>query len=697
MDQWKVIRITEGYNLPFIDKIIKDPSIFEDNTNYKLALVYGKAGSFKSSTINIFLKSDSIATGVNSDGVTKGIYLYKKGDLIIADTEGTGTDNSSLVRHDIVSLFCVCSSFIIVNAIHCRFPFKEIADMIDEKLAVLQKMYQTNSSIINKPSLIILCPIGREMKPEKIRLFKEEADKYKRNNIPNEIKLYFSDVVIKVLSPLPEKARSSIIACDKFSVKDLTGSDIIAEVDMVFNIALYQNHHIVPGKFYHLLNEYYKLAKNHQVINPLIFEKYAEFIQEKIDYISNNVTNCDNDYDLYIEKLNELKQSVINQIKHLGIEPVYIDYYINKFEEDFETWSKIHGDVFNEALLSEVEKVYESERIAIIEELKSNSNITYQDFEEMINKSKQRLNQIKMVEKANNDDKKLRISNLIISKVSELESNEFKDVYIELVVCKTTQNKYFNEIKDTLISIKIAEMSDAFAKHAESLNEKLQEAITTHYNTIGQPFEDKSSFTDNCIKNLKTDINEYYESNFRNCHEKCLVKIEESRRYMQKAINNILKKVGTYNPKIIDSFCDESKSVDSKFSEDVGKVLYDIYADEFAKTVIISQYDLISTNATKSCIFSTSYYRCPDCGNIWEIKIEASPNSFLGCGNFSCYGKSIGCNGRAFRTEMKTGNLENKLAEQCDINQVMSICNDQINAMINEAMNQLNQSLVEKH
>ena len=113
--------------------------------------MFGKAGNFKSSIINMLIRSDRLMSGLNSDTVTKGIYLCKKGELAIADTEGTGTESNSLNRHDIISLFCVCSSFIIVNAIYNRFPISDITEMINEKLAILQKIFQTNPRDINKP------------------------------------------------------------------------------------------------------------------------------------------------------------------------------------------------------------------------------------------------------------------------------------------------------------------------------------------------------------------------------------------------------------------------------------------------------------------------------------------------------------------------------------------------------------------
>ena len=260
MDSWDVMRIQENCRQPFIDRLIKDPNIFEENKQYKLALVYGRAGNFKSSIINMYMRRNLLQSGVESDGVTKGIYFCKKREFIIADTEGTGTDNGQEQRHDIISLFCVCSSFIIVTATYNRFPISEITEIISEKLAVLRKMYQSSTSNINKPLLIILCPIGRHMKEDKIQLLKNDAENYKLNNIPSEIRVYFSDVVIKVLSPLPDAVHKTINETDKFHVQDLTGNVILSEVDEVFDIAFNQNQHSKSGKCFHLLNEYFKLA-----------------------------------------------------------------------------------------------------------------------------------------------------------------------------------------------------------------------------------------------------------------------------------------------------------------------------------------------------------------------------------------------------------------------------------------------------
>ena len=697
MDSWQVIRIQEDFSRPFIDRLIKDRNIFEENKNYKLALVYGKAGNFKSSTINMYLRSDSLQSGVNSDGVTKGIYLCKKGGFIIADTEGTGTDNNQLQRHDIVSLFCVCSSFIIVSAIYNRFPISDITDMIDEKLAVLQKMYKSSANDINKPLLIILCPIGRNMNPDRIKSFRNDAEKYKRDNIPSEIRVYFSDVVIKVLSPLPAKVREIIDEREEFRVQDLAGNEILNEVDEVFDIAFNQNQHSKSGKCFHLLNEYFNLAQSNKIINPLMLEKATEFIQAKLQNISRVATICECDYDAYVNSLQNLKVSVINEINRLSIDPEYILYYKTKFEEEFEKWSQNHGDIFNESLKSLILKIFNNEINKIVEEVQSNLNLTYQSFQSMVNSSKQRLNEIKIVKIANNKEKISDIISLIKSKVSELDNSDLKNVFIRFAVCKNVQDNYFNQIKEALKIVKIAERNEAINKHKAILGERLEIAIKKHYATIGQPSEDKSAFKSECMVNFFRNSCEFYDSNFKSNHERCLNILEEERKMIQNQVNEIIQNVGSYNSKIVDRFSDRSKSADIRFLNNLGKDLYNAYADDFYNTVIISQYDLISSNAARSCIYSTSYYQCPDCGNIWEKRIEVGIDQYIGCGNFYCYGKGIGCNGRQFRTEMKQANLNNKLAKQLDVNEVMNLCNNEINTMKNGALHHLRQSLVKKH
>ena len=697
MDQWEVIRIQSECSKPFIDTIINDSNIFEDNKNYKLALVYGKAGSFKSSIINIYMGSDQLDTGMESEGVTKGVYFCKKEELIIADTEGTGTDNSSIARHDIVSLFCVCSSFIIINAIYNRFPFKEITDMIEEKLAVLQRMYKNPSNNINKPSLIIVCPIGKEIKLDKIELFRNDAEKCKNEHLPIEIKDLFSDVTIKVLSPLPTEVHKTINEDEKFSVNDLNGSLIKNEVDEIFDSALIRNQIAIPGQRFHLLNQFYELAKNNRIINLVIFEQCTDFIQNKISMLSRNAKTCNCDYKSYLDNLNELKISIDNEISKLSINIIYKKYYKIKFEEQFKIWCKIHGDVFNEELLSHIEKVYEGERNSIITELKSNPKIPYQKFEEMINESKQKLKSIQYADTTNNIDKISKIINLIKSKVKEFDSNYFQDLFIELVICKPTQDIYMDDFKPTLNLIKIADKVEVLAKNEVILGDKLEGAINGFYQTICQPIENKSYIIDECTKNFSRDCSDYYDINIRSSHEKCLNLIEESRKCMINVLSTKLGTLGTYNPKLIDSFAKESDSVDRKFLEDVGEDLYGVYADDFSKIVIISQYDLLSTNATRSCIFSTNYYKCPDCGNIFEIRLETELKSYIGCGNFYCYGKRIGCNGKMFRTEMKVADMNNKLAIQLDFNDVIRECKAQINFMEKETMDYLTKNLAKKH
>ena len=697
MSSWDIIRMQEAFNRPFIDRVIKNKNIFEANRKYKLALVYGKAGNFKSSTINMYLRSDRLDSGLNSDGITKGIYLCKKGDFIIADTEGTGTDNNSATRHDIVSLFCVCSSLIIVNAIHTRFPISDITEMINEKLAVLQKMFQSDPSEINKPLLIILCPIGNNMKLDKVQSFRQDAEKYRQNNIPKDIKTYFSDVIIKVLSPLPPVAHDKIYEDNKFSVNDLEGSLILNEVDEVFNLALNQNKNSKSGRCFHLLNHYLNLAQTNKLINPLLIEKATEFIEKKLEVILKNSNTYNCNYMLYQSIFESNKSNVINEIKCLDMEISYKDYYITKFEEEFLKFRKNHGDIYNEALLTHIEKIYENGRTSIIKEIQSNINLTYIDLETLISKSVQRLNGIKINDIANDKGKIVKISNLIKSKLNQLHSYDFQDVYIQNRVCKIVQDDYYNEIKETLIKVKIKERESILITHKTLLSERLKQAITNFYTEINQQPKNKSSLINTHIESLYRDSFEYYQNNFYTLHERYNIKIEEARLKMVKTVNDLILEVGNYNPRIIDRFSTESNSIDTVFYNEIGKFYYDIYADELFETVIISQYNLISATAVKSCIYSTAYYECPYCKTIWEKRLEVDISSYIGCGNFTCKGKKFGCNGKVFRTEMKQANESNQLARQLEYKDLENMFDQEIKFMEELTLKYLRKDLVKKY
>ena len=143
------------------------------------------------------------------------------------------------------------------------------------------------------------------------------------------------------MSPLSPDLQRNIVEEEIFSVRDLAGESILNEVDEVFNIALNRNKNTKSGKCFHLLNHYFNLAQNNQVINPLMFEKATEFMQEKLRMLSRNATTCNCDYNSYIDSLNKLKVSVLNEINNLNIGPIYKDYYRTKFEEEFLNGVKI--------------------------------------------------------------------------------------------------------------------------------------------------------------------------------------------------------------------------------------------------------------------------------------------------------------------------------------------------------------------
>ena len=392
-----------------------------------------------------------------------------------------------------------------------------------------------------------------------------------------------------------------------------------------------------------------------------------------------------------------LNNSVIEEINELRIEPEYKEIYKTKFEEEFIKWSQNYGDVYNQSLRSQIPRIFNNEKNIIVNELKSNSNLTYQSFISMINKLKKRLNEMEVVIIANDKMNIMEINSLIKSKVRELDSPDLNNKFIKFVVCMPIQDKYFNQIKDTLRRVKISERNSVIQEHAAILGRRLEQAINNYYKTIGKPKEDKMALIPKCLAKFQRGSCDYYDRNFKSNHQMYLNLIENERNLIKHQVNDLIQKVCTYDSKIIDKFSDESKLAEKRFINEVGEDLYKIYADDFYKNVIISNYDLISTNAARSCIYSTGYYQCPDCGNIWETKIEVGNNNNSGCANFYCYGKGIGCNGRQLRTEMSQSNTNIKLARQLDIREVMNICDNQLNRIKEEAIGHLRWSLFRKY
>ena len=565
MSLWSVLRIQESCRQPFNERIILDTRIFEEKKKYKLAVVWGKAGNCKSSTINIFTRSDLLETGINSEGITKGINICKKDGMIIADTEGTGTDNNSLCRHDIVSLFCICHSFIIMSSIYSRFPIQEINEMINEKLAVLQRVFKNNPKDLNKPFLLIICPLANPMKNDRIQGFRDDANRYVQNSLPNELRDYFSGISIRVISPVHDQVREKIYEKEKFSVNDVSDS-MTQEVDEAFNLAFNHNTEGKPGSQFYLLNHYFRLAQSNQVIDPLVFDKVTEFTDLKLRAIASSAGTFNCNYDEYIKNLNTLKANIINEINGLNLQSIYKEYYKNKFEEEFSKWRQNHADIFNESLLSHFETLFENERNSIIREIENKAkSLTYESLVNMINDSKNKINRVQIIDDANNKEKISRLANLKKSKVTQLENYDFQDVYIRHRVAKKVEDDYFNEIKDRLSFVKISERNDHLNTLKATLGERIEKAFRDFYTSTRQPYKDRSSIKNENLESFYRQSFEYYEKRFKPDHERYLRIFEDARASIQNTVNSIIQKVGTYNPRIVDEFSNEARTIDSKF------------------------------------------------------------------------------------------------------------------------------------
>jgi hypothetical protein len=689
MAQWRILKLQENYRCRFDEGKLRDQSIFEENQDYKLIVVYGKAGNGKSSLINMYTGGDHLNSGVNADGISKGVSICKRANIIIADTEGTGTDNSSYNRPDIVSLFCVCYSFVIVQALHNRFPLSEIQDTINQILAYLQRIYKSNPSNMNKPSLLILCPIHKFLRPELIEKFKQEALNFKVAGLPQNLIEFFSAVEISVLSPLSRDVIDMIDQNDRFQVSSVPQNHL-DEVRGAFNSVINKSQPGKKGSSFMMLNSFYDLAQSNKMIDPLVFERCLEFTEAKLKAASNTIklNNCN--FDLYKTEIQTFQNNINSEIDRLNIEATYKSYYKNKFNDEFLKWQKNHGDMFNELLIIEIEKIFEIEKDSIIKSIQNlQESFSYNNLVNLISRSKGLINGIRHIELANNSEKKQKVRNLISLKVSNLNDYDFEAIFINYRIAKPIQKTFFDQ-RIQLIDVTFVNKLNKINQLKQELNQQIDKSINDFYNNNKINKKNRSNIINECLENFVVVCTEYYQNNFHSNHLNCLNIIERERSAMVAYIRNIPLDVHTYNSRIIDDFSRQANTSESRFRSSINQKYYDMYYDEFYNQVFVNNYSAVSSTSVRSCIYSYAYHQCPDCGNIWEQRMEGRMEDWIGCGNYACYGKTIGCSGRSFRTKLKEGNSSNKMARALTIEDVKSMCNTELSSMERLTLNQLN-------
>jgi hypothetical protein len=603
MSLWSTIKIQESCNKPFLQDAICNPTYFEPNQNYKLILFYGRTGNFKSSTINMMMGVDLLESGIIENGVSKGVTICKKDNILIADTEGLNIDDISTDRHDILALFCLCHSFVIVFPIFFRFGIMDITRFIQDQLNPFKNIYKSKPNEINRPSLIILCPIANRIPKETVNVFKNKAQEY-RNNLINNLNLrsYFSNIEIEVISPLTDNIHETIYESDKFRIAKVDNSNLREFQEVLYRIKNKNNPGQLGSRFKNL-NIFYELSRQHQIIDSAVLDKSIEFIEMEIDNISSRWSIYDGDFNLYTNQIDNIYTQTIRNIRNLQLPNDIIDYYyIRGFDQEYEMFKKSKGDAFNEIIITLINSKYDDERIIIDDKIKSSKPMTYWDLDEQINESINKLKNIQYVNDALDQTKVFRIRQLINSKIESLSKN-FESVFIEFKIIKLEKDQFFNENIDSIdvpTTLKDAKIEELKA----ILESKLSRAIQNFYHQTKLLFINRNNLIQQYSKIFKTECNSFYESKLKMNHEFINRIIEVESVSMKEMINKIELSTTCYDKRIIDEISKLTRESESRFLNFATKKYYDMYYEVFKTRVSLKNYDNIQDKVVRSCLLS---------------------------------------------------------------------------------------------
>jgi hypothetical protein len=172
--------------------------------------------------------------------------------------------------------------------------------LINDKLNVLKNIYKSNPNEINRPSLIILCPIANRMPRELINGFRNTAQQFRNNLINNQdLRNYFSNIEIVVLSPLTENIHNIIVESSKFRVADIDESNL-REVQEVLNQIKNKNNPGKLGSNFKNLNIFYEMASKNRIIDAITLDQSIKYIQNLMDQISSNWNIFNGNYNLLL-------------------------------------------------------------------------------------------------------------------------------------------------------------------------------------------------------------------------------------------------------------------------------------------------------------------------------------------------------------------------------------------------------------
>lgn len=669
---WEKRILQTKYNQPFIQSEIDYFAKAQKNTQFKIIFLYGDAGTFKSTIQNIYMGQNILEAGRAKRGVTQGVIFCIQNNVILVDTEGLGTDNSSSNRADIVSLLCFASAMIVTETIITRFRGKNIIDSIKAICQTYDIIKGRDCQNLVKPKLEIIVTLVK-LDSEELKECEERAQEMLRNSELRDINKYFSSIRCTLIDSLGDDLLNII----KKEKKELTQNqwpfEIRNKINSVFQSAL-QSPIRKSGSDFEQLPMIYQLASGEIDAGSYSYESILKINTESKQYYYNSATivpvTPDN-FDNYNSNLNSiaLKSRTLIENK-FSAQPVLKNRIIENLNISIGEINNALYSSFNDQVFSNYQTLLNNYKNQIISQYKPQNEIDDKKIISEMNEIRQKLNSLQSeinnlkyppLHKTSESTKK-KLLNLADSEITGIKSR-----FVENYIASSIENNIKTDFMIKMFSLGTE----------ESLNEEIRIRLlnfSKHFDELVNNFLPKKNI-DLILKKSEIAIEEFMKKKYRDevfpIYQKFEQNFNRESIKLRDDVNEIINMVQfhadrsteekkklylvLYDP--IKEFGDLAVRLHQRLYDEFSKI-YEYKWDEITNLTYLES-DFVSILSSQKAFYSVSYILCPHCNTPWELETNRSLG-WHGCGNFTCNGKFL-CQ-KQFRIFNDKGNSNNPLA-----------------------------------
>lgn len=696
---WEKRIIQRKYNQQFIQSEVDYFKRTHGNTEFKIVFLYGEAGSFKSSIQNIYMGQDLLTTSSARGGVTQGVVFCMQNNVILVDTEGLGTDNTSVNRPDIVSLLYFASAMIVTEKIYDRFLEKKVIDSIKAICQILDKIKE-NDYWAPRPRLEIVFSLALPHLENEINNYNTEAQNMLRNSELKDISKYFSNVSYTIINPLGEQLYNII----KKEKRELTQSQWPAQiknkVNSIFSSALLSQVKTY-GRNFEQFPFIYRLASGEidagSYSYDIILKTTNEAKQRYFSDASGTYASPDN-FILYESRLNSLASSTrdtieckfrLNQtIKTKLIEN--INAYIKEVNENL--FSSFNDKLFTycQDLIAQLKKSMDS---GYMVQSQINEQKIYQEISKVgqtINSTKLKIDGLKYPSSRTTDSIRNKVNNLTNQEITKIKA-KFVECYIALTMANCYKTEFTVKAMFSLGT-------------QESLNSEISKRLCEYSNQLQclvGSFLESNEFI-RIRDSFKIAIEDFMKREHRNLvspiYSNFQAEFQREASSLRNQVNLIISKVQEHvdrsaeeirvaRPALFDpikEYGDIAVNLDNRLSTSFPQI-YAFKYDEITQ-LTYTEAETVSILSSQKSFYSVEYVLCPHCNIPWELETNRNI-AWHGCGNFTCLG-NYSCK-KVFRVFADKGNKDNPLARRISKDEFVSRYSTYINEMTNVIRNDI--------